>query len=168
MNGRCHCGTLLALTMVVAWCGGAQAQERQPLGSEWVPLPGERLQQLRGGFDLPSGLVVSFGIERVAYVGGELVANASLNVPDLARMTPQQAQQLQRFARPLLIQIGAGNRFGTGNALGAGTIIQNTLDGQRVQSLTTVDVGVGSLGMFQDLNSFSALHEALIAAPGSP
>lgn len=158
--------SVLAAT-AACWPGPACAQQRSP-GAEWLPLPGERLQQLRGGFDLPSGLVVAFGIERAAYVNGALVANTRLNVPDLTNMTPGQAQQLQHMTRPLVIQTGPGNRFDVAAALGAGTVIQNTLDGQHVRTLTTIDVEVGSLGLFQDLNSLSTLHNALIVAPGGP
>lgn len=156
---------LIALATAI-WPAGTHAQQRP--GAEWTAISGERLRQLRGGFSLPSGLVVSFGIERAAYVNGELVASTRLNIPDLARMTSQQAQDLQQLGGPLLIQIGAGNRFDVVDAPATGTIVQNTLDGQHVRALTTINLSVGSLGLFQDLNSLSSLQDALIGAPGGP
>lgn len=175
---RMACAMLLAVTAATAWGGEAGAQggaglpappETAPpatadrsIGPGWVALPGERLAALRGGFELPSGLPVSFGIERVAYVNGTLVASASVNIPDVSRMTPQQAQALQGFGRPLVIQLGGGNHFDVSGALGGGAVFQNTLDGQHVQALTTINVGVGTLGLFQELNSLSALQNALL------
>ena len=47
------------------------------LGSDWVAMTPQKLDRMRGGFVLPSGLLLSFGIERAVYVNGELVATAN-------------------------------------------------------------------------------------------
>lgn len=136
------------------------------LGAEWVAVPPERLDALRGGYEVPSGLLLSFGIERAVYVNGDLVATTRVSIPDVARMSAEQAQALGEIGDAIVVQIGPGNRFDPAGF--NGVAIQNTLDGQNIRSLTTLDVGVDTLGVFQDLNSQAALHNALIGAPGAP
>lgn len=137
------------------------------LGPEWIAVAPEQLDRMRGGFDLPSGLSLSFGIERLVYVNGALVATASVNIADVARMTPAEAQALASVQRGTVVQIGGGNTFTPSSGLD-GVVIQNVLDGQDIRSLTTLNVGVGTLGMFQDLNAHAALQDALQMAPGTP
>lgn len=137
------------------------------LGPEWVAVGTERLEGMRGGFVLPSGLAISFGIERVVYVNGELVATARLSIPDITKMTPVQAQGLAEMRQGMLVQVGDGNAFVPSGAIN-GVVIQNSLDNQDIRTLTTLDVGVGTLGMFKALNSQAALQDALQSAVGTP
>ena len=137
------------------------------LGIEWVPMDPARLAEMRGGLMMPSGLMLSFGIERLVYVNGQLVASANLQIPDLGRMTADQASALAAINEGRVVQIGEGNRIDPG-AGGNALVIQNTLDGQTITALTTLNVGVGTLGMLQEINSYDALHNALVASPGSP
>lgn len=137
------------------------------LGEEWVPVDPARLADMRGGLMMPSGMVLSFGIERLVYVNGQLVASANLQIPDLGRMTADQASALAAINEGRVVQIGEGNRIDPG-AGGNALVIQNTLDGQTITALTTLNVGVDTLGMLQEMNTYGALHNALIAAPGSP
>lgn len=156
-------GTLLLSG--VTW----SSQPRTPgdrLGRDWVAMAPQKLDRMRGGYVLPSGLLLSFGIDRAVYVNGELIATASVNVPNIANITPGQAQGLAGLQDPLLVQIGEGNTFvpnGTG-----GIVIQNTLSNQDIRTLTTLNIGANTLGMFQDLNANTALQDALINAPGGP
>jgi hypothetical protein len=149
-----------------AW-GQDGADSPVSLGGEWVPVDPARLADMRGGLLMPSGLSLSFGIERLVYVNGQLVASASLQIPDLGRMTADQANALAAINEGRVVQIGEGNRIDPG-AGGNALVIQNTLDGQDINALTTLNVGVGTLGMLQELNSYDALHSALITSPGSP
>lgn len=155
---------VLLATEGVGWPDRAPAQV--PLGPEWIPVAPEALDGLRGGFQLPSGLLLSFGIERVAWVNGEMVSYLRVDIPDIANMTPEQAEALSRFSQTQLVQVGPGNTF-DGNGF-SGLVIQNTLDGQDIRAQTTLDVGVNTLGLFQALNAGDALRNALIYAPGSP
>ena len=162
------CRRAVALLALALACGGAGAGEGSAaLGPEWVAVSAERLDHMRGGFQLPSGLVLSFGIERLVYVNGTLVAQASVQIPDVSAMTPEQAQDLAEMKQGMLVQIGGGNTFAPSGEVD-GVVIQNTLDGQDILTLTTLDVGVGTLGMFQHLNANAALQDALNRAPGSP
>lgn len=137
------------------------------LGAEWQPVDPGRLAQMRGGFQMPSGMMLSFGIERVVFLNGELTARIAVQIPDVARITPEQAQALADFNRGLVVQIGDGNRFDPAQVAG-GLVIQNTLDDQDIRTVTRVDVGVDTLGAYQGLNANGALTDALIRAPGSP
>lgn len=165
--------TILAATSLVAGLSFPSAsltQERtsaEVMDGVWRPVDPARLMDMRGGMELPSGLLLSFGIERLVYVNGALVASASLRVADVGNITPEQAQTLADINRGMVVQVGNGNQFDA-CMTGAGLVIQNTLDGQDIQSITTLDVGVDTLGMLQEMNSFDALHSALIQAPGGP
>lgn len=139
----------------------------QATGNEWTPIDPARLLDMRGGMELPSGLMLSFGIERAVYINGELVASAKLNIPDVSRITPEQAQALADINRGMVVQVGEGNRFDA-DTFNGGLVIQNTLDGQDIHSSTTLDVGVDTLDMLEQLNTFDALQGALNRAPGSP
>ena len=128
-----------------------------------------RLDAMRGGYRMPSGLLVSFGIERVAYVNGEMVSYLRVDIPDVRNLTAEQAGELAKLARTQVVQVGPGNAFqgaGQGGPVG-GLVIQNTLDGQHIRAQTTLDVGVGTLGMFQALNAGEALRNAVLTAPGT-
>ncbi|GAB7526353.1 hypothetical protein [Paraburkholderia sp. 2C] len=125
----------------------------------------ERLDTMRGGFDLSSGLKVSFGISRMVVVNGNLVTTTSFNIPDLANLSAQQAAQLASVNAGSLIQNGPGNVVQPG-ALPAlsGTVIQNTLNNQNIQALTTINTTVNSLSMFKNFNVGSTLGGALTNA----
>ena len=137
------------------------------LGAEWVPVDPARLANMRGGLQLPSGLSLSFGMDRLVYVNGDLVASTRVNVPDIAHMTSEQAAALVSLNQGMVVQIGAGNVVTPGTATN-GLVIQNTLDNQDIRALTTLHVGVDTLGMLQEINSYDALRNAMIASPGGP
>src|SRR5690606_27924283 len=77
----------------------------------WTAIPPERLAELRGGYVLGGGLVVSFGFERLAWVNGELVASLRVDVPDVARISAEQARELARLQALQRVQVGSGNHF---------------------------------------------------------
>lgn len=63
------------------------------LMATWTPVGEARLDELRGGFEA-AGLQVSFGIERAVYINGDLVVSTSLTIPDVSRITAEQAGRL--------------------------------------------------------------------------
>jgi len=154
------------LALAVLWPYLGFAQETDTSAALGQPVAFDRLETSRGGFELPSGLQASFGFARVIYVNGELVASTRVSIPDVAAMTPEQARALADAQRGQLLQIGEGNRAAT--VPGGGLVIQNALDGQDIRATTTLDIGVDTLGLFQDLNAQAAMQDALIAAPGAP
>ncbi|WP_416051267.1 hypothetical protein [Cupriavidus basilensis] len=93
--------------------------------ASWKPVAQERLDDLRGGFDVGSGLQVSFGIERSVLINGALVVSTSLTIPDVSRITADQAT---RLAAALGIATGAGAAAATavGNALASNPVTAGT------------------------------------------
>lgn len=148
---------------------GASGQERSAsgLGPEWVAIDPVRLDALRGGFDVGNGMVLSFGVERAVMVNGELVATMRVNIPDVARMTEQQAQQLAKFNEGVLVQVGPGNSVSPSSDF-SGVVIQNSLDNQDLRTVTRLDISVDTLAAFQNLNAQAAMQSAMAAATRSP
>ncbi|QOW18424.1 hypothetical protein INQ41_06670 [Lysobacter ciconiae] len=175
-----HAHPLLALTMVAALAAPAGVATADPppaslpaLGPEWKALPVSRLETMRGGFQLPSGLQLSFGIERVVLVNGTQVASSRVVIPDLSRITAEQARDLARVREGMVVQIGDGNTFASSGGAGlvsqgAALVIQNASSGQDISALTTIDVGIGSLGAMRSAMANEALQTALQRAPGAP
>jgi hypothetical protein len=203
----------------------------------WKPVSDETLDQARGGFDV-GGLKASFGIERTVSIDGVATTVQSIQIPDISKITKDQAAQLEAATRAVfVVQNGPGNSVATGtvaatttapptsgavasnvpssppsalpastaassapgaapgatptaaaptapsSAMGsaaaaaipaamtqaralamgsAGTIVQNTLDGQSIQSVTTLSTSVNSLGTFRALDWQAGLQAALI------
>lgn len=167
MDARPHPGLRLALLLAVLLVPSGARGQGGELGAEWRPVDPARLAQMRGGFQMPSGMMLSFGIERVVFLNGELTARIAVQIPDVARITPEQAQALADFNRGMVVQIGEGNRFDPAQGAG-GLVIQNTLDDQDIRTLTRIEVGTDTLGAYQNLNANGALTDALIRAPGGP
>ena len=167
MDARRHPALRLALLLAVLLVTSGARGQGGELGTEWQPVDPARLAQMRGGFQMPSGMMLSFGIERVVFLNGELTARIAVQIPDVARITPEQAQALADFNRGMVVQIGEGNRFDPAQVAG-GLVIQNSLDDQDIRTLTRIEVGVDTLGAYQNLNSNGALTDALIRAPGGP
>ena len=133
----------------------------------WKAVSEDQLDDMRGGFDVPSaaGLHIAFGIDRAVYINGDLVASASVNIPDIARMTTAQAQQLANVVNTVnVVQNGPNNvappDIATG-AAAAATVIQNSLNNQTLQAITTINAAVNSLPQFRQLSLNNALQSAL-------
>jgi hypothetical protein len=158
--------SLLALA-AVGWQRPAEAAEDGPPAG-WTPLEAERLDALRGGWSLPSGLVVSFGFERLAWVNGELVASTRIDIPDVANLSGAQARELDQLRQTQVVQVGPGNAFDGVAGAGPGLVLQNSLDGTQIRVLTTLEAGTNALGMLQAANFTDAMGRAGLGAVGSP
>lgn len=157
----------LALAMApLAAQADEAATQRHGATEQWMPLSLEELDALRGGFITSTGLVLSLGIERVAFVNGELVASTRVDIPNIAQLTDADAAALSQFTGTTLVQVGEGNHF---DAAGLnGLVIQNTRDGQTISALTTLNVSVNTLDLLQSLNLNSTLQDALHGAAVPP
>lgn len=160
----------VAAVLLASACADVHADEPRralrAMGPGWVPVPTQQLAGMRGGYQLPGGLQLSFGVARVVYVNNQMVASTRVVIPDVARMTASQATALREFQDGTVVQVGEGNRVAPGTA--GGLVVQNALDGQDIRAVTTLDIGVDTLGVFQALNAQHALHDALLLAPGTP
>lgn len=150
---------LLAMSMALIVCWPAWAQKTpngdsgkarvvaDPLGRA---VDDRRLAGIRGGFDTGTGLMASFGFERLVYVNGSLVSSTQVQIPDIGHMTAEQAQALSAVAHQVqVVQVGPGNVFDPvtlQQSMGA-TVIQNSLDNQSLQTLTRLDISLNGLDL---------------------
>lgn len=121
------------------------------------------LDRVRGGFSV-DGLNISFGIERAVYVNGSLVTSTSMNVTELGQVAAGRGVTTLDPGTIALIQNGSGNSVATGSISPTtiGTVIQNTLDGQKIQNVTVINATANSLGVFRNLSLQSSLRGAVI------
>ena len=133
-----------------------------PFGSKKVAINEKSLDRIRGGF-FGDGLNVSFGIERAVYINGTLVTTTSLNVSDLGRVTAGRGTASFDSGTLALIQSGAGNTVtsGTFSSTSIGTVVQNTLNGQKIQSVTVINATANSLGVLRGLNLQQSMRSAV-------
>ncbi len=133
-------------------------------------LDAESLDDVRGGFDLEgSNLKFSFGIERAVFINGELVAHTVLNLRDLQwTVGGGGAATLQLPAGAAVdavsvIQNGGGNSFAAQvNPNLVGTVIQNTLNDQKIQNVTTINAAVNSAQLLHSISVQSAVQNGLV------
>lgn len=145
---------------------GLQASERvafQP--TKWIPANNEQLDKVRGGFNLDTGLNVSFGIIRTVTINGDLVSRTNFDLPDITRINPDQARLVNAaLGETGLVQAGSGNFINPGivTDLNGGTVIQNSLNDQQIQTLTVINTGVNSLGLLKSINTQGVLTDSLL------
>lgn len=171
MQTRIKFFCLCALASLSIAASLAHAQDSVAVGSaRWpVAVSNHRLDVTRGGFDVGNGLLVSFGIERVVYINGNLVSSSSAYVSDVGRMTPDQAGALAAATGAVRIaQSGAGLSIDPAafDHATAATVIQNSLDNQDIRSLTTINAAVNSQAAFRSLGLQEALQTGLVGSLG--
>jgi hypothetical protein len=82
-------------------------------------------------------------------------------------MTAAQAHALAAVDGVLTVQGGQGNTATLApSGAAAATVIQNSLDGQHIQSLTTIDASVNRLDQFRSARLGDTLQGALIQSLG--
>ena len=138
---------------------------RSAMGADMIALSADKLDQVRGGFVTDGGLKISFGIERAVYLNGNLVTTTSLNISDLSRISGGQAQVTGNSKDALaLMQSGTGNVFSPGSisSTAAGTVIQNTLNDQKINTITRIDAVVNSSGIMRSINLQSSMQSAIV------
>ena len=147
--------------------GLAPRAQASPPG--WTPVDSAMLDTLRGGFTVAGGLQVSLGIERLVTINGEVVSRTSVQLADLGRMNAEQARETSAALSAVkLIQNGSDNIYTAGfssDTLG-GTVIQNTLDGQRIESSTIINSTVNSIGLLKTMNFSGNVSDAIARAAG--
>lgn len=134
-----------------------------PWDGEALAMDKARLDTMRGGFTTGEGLKLSFGIERAVYINGNLVTTTSLNVSDLGAATAGRAASATVNGSLALVQSGSGNTFlpGTVSSTAVGTVIQNTLDHQKIQHVTVVNATVNSMQVLRAMNLQHAVRTAI-------
>lgn len=166
-----HALTGFSCFLALVGLTGLPAHAQEPSSSaHWPTAAGDhRLDAIRGGFDIGSGLLASFGIERAVYINGNLVSRTSVHIPDVGRMTPDLATALAAATGTVsVVQNGAGNSADMSaiNQVTAATVIQNSLDNQDIRSLTMINVGLNGQADFRSLNLQQSLQAGLIGSLG--
>ncbi|WP_367065748.1 hypothetical protein [Oryzisolibacter sp. LB2S] len=96
--------------LVMLSATSVQAQSRT--SQTWLTVPDSTLAQMRGGFALDTGLLVTLGISRTLYINGALITESTLNLGQLSQLTTAQAAQIgQQLLSLNLVQNGPGNTF---------------------------------------------------------
>ncbi|MGC4076009.1 MAG: hypothetical protein QM702_03045 [Rubrivivax sp.] len=124
-----------------------------------VRLDDAELDRIRGGFMTGDGLAIAFGIESAVYVNGVLKTTTTLQLP---AGSPAVASVLPGMT---LVQNGPGNSYVSNGGISVplgGTVVQNTLDNQAIQHITTINATVNSAQILKAQNLESALRGALI------
>lgn len=174
------CGALFAACSAQA--DTAPSEPPEPADRVWLTASDRQLDELRGGFNLGDGLIVSFGFSRLTYINDQLVASTSLNLGSITRLTAQQAAILQvpltsavqgaAQTQPgvgsqigpqaQLVQNGPGNSLQP-DAVGAllATVIQNSLNDQLLRTQTIINVSSNGLGIMRNFNLQKTLDLAL-------
>lgn len=137
-------------------------------GLGWTPVPDSALEDVRGGFDLGGGMVVSLGVERLVSINGSTVASSQFSIADLSRITASEAQ-LAREAVPqfAIVQNGAGNSAlppAAGVQAMSALLIQNTMNDQAIRSQTTINASVSSQALLTAMNFEGSMRAALAGA----
>lgn len=149
------------LTAVPAAASGANATDQ----AGWTAVDATTLGKLRGGFTTPAGLEVSLGIERMVMLNGVVLAQTNVEIADLGRLgdaSPEAARDALSSVQ--LVQNGAGNVAALAGTVAPATLVQNTLDGQRIDSSTVIHSSVNSIGLLTALNVQDSLREAISRA----
>ncbi|SHH18861.1 hypothetical protein [Massilia sp. CF038] len=135
----------------------------------WIPVTQAVLSGQRGGFVSTSGLEVALGIERLVAINGVTVTHTTVQIPDITRLSVEQARQTRAALSEVnLVQNGSGNIYlaAMSDAALAGTVIQNTLNDQRIDSRTTISASVNSMDMLNTLHFNGNLSDAIARAAG--
>jgi hypothetical protein len=115
-------------------------------------------------------MTVSFGVVRTVSINGDVVNRTSFNLPDVSKITADQARAVSTALNEAnIVQNGTGNVVSDSvrTQLSGGTLIQNSLNNQTIQTLTVINAGVNSLGLFKSLNLQNALKDSLFGSLGS-
>lgn len=143
---------------------GFEATQHRGALQAWAAVPAHQLDDMRGGFDTSLNLMLSFGIERAVYLNGALVTTTSFNLPALGTLPHDDASGAAVPANSVaLVQNGPGNTFvqARDTAPLAATVIQNTLNNQALQSLTTINAASNSLQILRTNGFQSILRDGL-------
>lgn len=140
--------------------------EPNPLDERVAALDASTLDGIRGGFETPDGgLKFSFGIERAVYINGELVASTVLNLKDLQSAVGAGVPAALAGSALTVIQNGSGNGFSAQiNPNLAGTVIQNTLNDQRIVNVTTINAAVNSAQVLRAMALQSAIRDGVVGS----
>ena len=115
----------------------ARAADRWGRIDRWTPVSDARLAQARGGFDIGNGLMASFGFDRTVTINGVTTTIANVQIPDISKMTKDQAQALEAATRAQLVQNGPGNSVSAPIVASPSSSTTTTTQGQASSTAST-------------------------------
>ena len=165
MVSRCRRGSVLALCLLpLAGACRTDGTAVQPEAGLWMAASDHALDQLRGGFEVGGGLMVSFGITRAVFINGQLATSTSFQVGDVTKLTSAQAEVLRQQvpAQAQVVQNGAGNTVDASSVTAPlATYIQNTLNDQTIRNQTVIQATSSGLSVVKGLNLQSTLNDSI-------
>lgn len=124
-----------------------------------IPVSEAALDLMRGGFqNNPNGPFMSFGIERSVLINGQLVSSTVINIPNLTQFAVDPSHTITH------IHTGGGNTLtpDLSSLPTLMTVIQNSLDNQRIQNHTVINATVEALSWTRSLALGDALSQATL------
>ncbi len=142
------------------------------LGQQLAAVDTASLDEVRGGFELEgSSLKFTIGIERAVYINGNLVATNVLNLKDLQSSAggTSVAGALPAAAPSgaLVVQNGpAGSNYVAPQVAQnpTATVIQNSLNDQKIQTVTTINASVNSLQTVRAMSVANAIQYGIVSS----
>lgn len=165
----CGCGALCAGTTALAQAPGAAKALPPDEAALWRTVGDQTLDQMRGGFDLGGGVVVSFGLARAVDINGVLVTTTSFQIADVSKITAAQATALNKQISTLnLVQNGPGNSFQpTASSSTVGTFVQNTLNNTNIQTRTLINSTTNGMSLAKGINTAATVRDSLLNSIGN-
>jgi len=152
---------LVAATMLFCLYSTSHASELDT--QSWKPVESPVLAAMRGGFIGPSGLEISLGIERLVTLNGAVVSRMHVAIPDIGRLGATEARVAAQALSAINLVRNGTDTIGASPALttpGA-TLIQNSMNGQHIDSRTVINSSVNTLGLLTSLNFQGSLGDAI-------
>ncbi len=142
------------------------------LGQQLAAVDTASLDEVRGGFELEgSSLKFTIGIERAVYINGNLVATNVLNLKDLQSSAggTSVAGALPAAAPSgaLVVQNGpAGTNYVAPQVAQnpAATVIQNSLNDQKIHNVTTINASVNSMQTVRAMSVANAIQYGIVSS----
>jgi hypothetical protein len=142
------------------------------LGQQLAAVDTASLDEVRGGFELEgSSLKFTIGIERAVYINGNLVATNVLNLKDLQSSAggTSVAGALPAAAPSgaLVVQNGpAGTNYVAPQVAQnpTATVIQNSLNDQKIQNVTTINASVNSMQTVRAMSVANAIQYGIVSS----
>ena len=157
-------GLLLSL-MVIS--GSVRAAESSAVVGETLnnlgvpPLHDQILEQHRGGFALPDGVLIALGIADLIMIDGALVAEQSWNIDPASLQQLAQGDLAITVSRYFVEGISGGQRLSQEgfevssylnlDSLAMLNLIQNNLDNRVIETFRTINIDVSKLGNISGL-----------------
>lgn len=152
------CRRLWWLPVLLSLAASDRAWAAGPLHT---PVDSATLAAVRGGFASSDATTsLSLSIRQSVYLNDALMATSAIQV------TQDGTQLSAQATLPALVQVGPGNTAPPGFASvgAASALIQNSLDNQKIRSVTAIDVSAQILGAYRGMNLQSMLNGALTAS----